>query len=61
MTTITIKDGKKLSKKIFQTYDELIEEYYASKGIVVLNETELEYLSSPEKQLTNLKKQGERG
>ena len=32
MTTITIKDGKPLSRKVFKTFEDLIEEYYASKG-----------------------------
>lgn len=57
MTTIIIKDGKKLSKKIFQTYDELIEEYYASKGIVLLNEIEFESLSSDTREAINKSKE----
>ena len=44
MTTITIKDGEQLSRTVFQTFDDLIEEYYASKGIVMLHQIDFEDL-----------------
>ena len=44
MTTITIKEGEELSRTVFQTFDDLIEEYYASKGIVMLHQVDFEDL-----------------
>ena len=41
MTTITIKNPeKKLSHAVFDTYDDLIDEYYESKGMVLLRPVE---------------------
>ena len=44
MTTITIKNGEKLSKSVFQTFEDLIEAYYASKNTVVLHQIDFEDL-----------------
>ncbi len=44
MTTITIENGEKLSRTVFKTFDDLIEEYYASKDIVLLHQINFEDL-----------------
>ncbi|MCF6268111.1 MAG: hypothetical protein L3J41_00170 [Melioribacteraceae bacterium] len=59
MTTITIKEEKKLSKTVFQTFEDLIEEYYASENIVVLHEINFDDLPlSSQKAVEKSKKMG---
>ena len=45
MTTITIKNGT-LKKTVFQTIEDLIESYYESKDMVVLQQINFEDLSA---------------
>ncbi|MGB0880902.1 MAG: hypothetical protein ACPGTO_10085 [Polaribacter sp.] len=59
MTTITIKDGKKLSKSVFQTFEDLIETYYASKNTVMLHQIDFEDLPvASQKAIEESKKNG---
>lgn len=45
MTTITIKEGKSLSRTVFNDFEDLIDEYYASKGMVLLHQIDENELS----------------
>ena len=59
MTTITIENGEKLSRSVFKTFDDLIEEYYANKGIVILHQINFDELSSSsQKAIEESKKMG---
>lgn len=61
MTTITIKDGKPLSRKVFKTFEDLIEEYYASKGVVLLHQVDFEDLpESSKKSIKESRKMGDK-
>lgn len=63
MTVITIKDGsKKLSRSVFKTFEDLIDEYYASQDIVILHQVNFEDLpDSSKKLIEESKKQGTQG
>jgi hypothetical protein len=59
MTTITIQNGKKLSKTVFQTFDELMDEYYATEKCVILREVKFEDLPpSSQKSIEESEKMG---
>ena len=51
MTTIIIEDGEQLSRKVFKTFDDLIDEYFVSKGMVLFHQIDFEDLP-PESQKT---------
>ena len=62
MTTITIKNGEKLPRTVFKTFEDLIEEYYIHKGITVLNSINYDELSSSSKKaIKESKKMGADG
>ena len=59
MTTITIENGEQLSRSVFKTFDDLIEEYYANKGIVILHQINFDELSvHSQKAIEESKKRG---
>ncbi|MDA9057592.1 hypothetical protein N9K49_07090 [Flavobacteriaceae bacterium] len=61
MTTITKKEGKALSRSVFGTFEDLIEEYYASKGVVLLHQIELKDLpAASQKLIEESKKKGKK-
>jgi general stress protein 26 len=45
MTTITIKNGKKLSRTVFKSFEDLIDSYYASKEMVILHQIDYKDLN----------------
>ena len=44
MTTITIQNGDKLSKNVFKSFEDLIDEYFKLKGKVLLQEIDIDDL-----------------
>ncbi len=50
MTTITIENGKKLSRSVFDTFEDLIDEYYESKGMILLRQIDMESLTESQQQ-----------
>lgn len=59
MTTITIKNGQPLSRNVFRTFEELIEEYYASQGIVMMHQADFDNLpATSQKSIEDSQKKG---
>lgn len=44
MTTITIQNGDELSKNVFKSFEDLIEEYFKLKGKILLQEIDIDDL-----------------
>ncbi len=41
MTTITIENGEQLSKNVFESFEDLIDEYFSLKGQVLIQELDI--------------------
>jgi len=41
MTTITIENGEQLSKNVFKSFEDLIDEYFSLKGQVLIQELDI--------------------
>ena len=59
MTTIIIEDGIQLSRSTFKTFEDFIDEYYESKGMIILQQIDFDTLTSVEqKSIEDSKKKG---